>query len=280
MKEQQEYYHFGEQFQSKGLAHAIAQAWSESSCVNIGRIYNPNVRAVVTLCPLYKPGILDESSLLIKEVSIAESRVSNKWLALQKVLGGMNQYLQRVGGALELTAVFANKGILFNGYPGEADYATISKHSTVYEEAVSTFCKKQGIAYIYNSYDNLSVPFPSFVNPTDDPPLLNKDGSVWMREESKMITQLNELGQKIALPFQIIDNKKNRTIVEKIRRIQGISCTGAFWLIAGYLAFDYRLPELTGENGVYIATERYEPLFGITNMTPGLKELPKVKIKA
>ena len=59
-----------------------------------------------------------------------------------------------------------------------------------------------------------------------------------------------------------------------------MSSEGVFWLTTGYLAFDYRIPEIVGENGVYLATERFEPLFGISTFTSGLKEMPRVSLKA
>ena len=91
---------------------------------------------------------------------------------------------------------------------------------------------------------------------------------------------INILNSYLKLPHTIVDNKKNRKIIERILNMEGLGFNGAFWLIAGYLAFDYKISPLVGENGILLAAERFEPLFGIAKMTPSLSELTRINIKA
>lgn len=278
MKEFQELLSVKESFSPSGLQQAISRAWPESAMSNLEQLTSPDLNAVITLCPLYGQGTLDESRVQrVGETSLAASRVANKWHAVQQVVAGVRTYVKGVGGSVNLTAVFANRGILLKGEPTEDDYAAIEDHDIVYKEVLEEFCAAQGMALTYHTYDDLGVTFPRFVNPETQPPV---EGTMAAASNSRTIAQLNALAERFGVPTQVIDNKKNRKIIDKVSHMDGISSNGVFWLVAGYLAFDHMLPELVGENGFYLATERFEPLFGITNMTPGLTTLPKVKLKA
>jgi hypothetical protein len=278
MKEQREYLPTKESFSPSGLQRAIGRAWPESTTSQLEKLSGPHLNAVITLCPLYGRGTLDESRVLrIGETSIDASRVANKWRAIQQVVSGVQDYAKRVEGSVSLTAVFANKGILLKGEPMDDDFEAIDDHDVVYKEVLEAFCEVQGITLSYHTYDDLGVPFPRFVNPEAQPPVeVNRADD----SSSRSLAQLNALAERSGVPTQVTDNKKNRKILDKISHMDGITSNGVFWLVAGYLAFDFMLPDLVGENGFYVATERFEPLFGITNMTPGLTSLPKVKLKA
>lgn len=53
-----------------------------------------------------------------------------------------------------------------------------------------------------------------------------------------------------------------------------------FWMVAGYLAFDYQIPEILGQGGLYISAERFGPIFKIARLTPALNEMARIEVKA
>ena len=59
-----------------------------------------------------------------------------------------------------------------------------------------------------------------------------------------------------------------------------MTANNVFWLIAGYLAFDNKIAEIVGDNGIYITSERLEPLFGIAKFTESLSNLTRIQTKA
>ena len=62
--------------------------------------------------------------------------------------------------------------------------------------------------------------------------------------------------------------------------IDGVGFTGAFWIIAGYLPFDNMIVDLIPDNGVYLAAEKAQSLFGVANLTEDLKLIPRIEIEA
>lgn len=261
------------EFNSKGLETAIRKAWWESSGVNLDQLQHPLVNALITLCPLYQPGSLSSSKILHPPTSIEQSRVANKWPALKTVLGAMSDYLTTADGQLSLVAVFAGRGVLLSQTPTEGDSVALEAHVDIYKQAVSEFCNQNQIDLTFTTQDELGVRFPQFVNPRgripDDCP------------DANLIDLMNKYLQAEGNKTEVVNNRKNRVLLEKLHDLGGkTSRENVFWLVTGYLAFDHLIPNLVGSNGVYLATERFEPLFGISNMTPKLKELPRVHIKA
>jgi hypothetical protein len=82
------------------------------------------------------------------------------------------------------------------------------------------------------------------------------------------------------LPVTVIDNKKSRKVIDRVMTMNGINFSSAFWLIGGYLAFDHKMQNLIGRNGIYLASERFDPLFYISKLTPSLDELTRIQIRA
>lgn len=263
-------------FNSRGLEVAVKKAWYESSAVNFDKLEQPFIKALITFCPLYKLGSLKRSQLMVSQVSIEESRVANKWAALKKVLTAMQSHLTDMGGVLDLHAVFADKAVLLAGVPTEKDYQALNEHSALYKLTLDQFCIEQSLNYTYRRYTDLSVPGPDFVNPNAKIPGANNGLTA-----SELIGHLNAFLESESISSQVTNNNKNRKLVEKLHSLGGKSSSEeVYWLVTGYLAFDYMIPSLAGENGVYLATERFEPLFGISNMTPSLKEMARVHIKS
>ncbi|EKE05002.1 MAG: hypothetical protein ACD_19C00426G0024 [uncultured bacterium] len=62
--------------------------------------------------------------------------------------------------------------------------------------------------------------------------------------------------------------------------MKGINYGSAFWLIAGYLAFDGIIANIINPNGLYIAAERFPGLFGIAKLTESLNKLTRVQLNA
>lgn len=261
---------------TQGLSSVVKKTWPESATVNFDVLEGAVINTLITFCPLYKPGALKESQLTMPPVSIEESRVANKWAAVKKVLAAIQGYLTSVAGELNLHAVFANKAVLLAQEPTDGDYQVLGEHSAVYKSVLNQFCYEQGINCSYNTYTDLAVPGSDFVNPIAKVPGAT-NGLIWRQ----LIGYFNTFLESEGIPSRVVDNKKNRRLVEKLHSLGGKTTSEeVYWLVTGYLAFDHIIPKLVGANGLYIATERFEPLFGISNMTPSLKAMPRIHLKA
>ena len=212
--------------------------------------------------------------------TIEQSRVANKWNALLKVTNMMQDFLAPFGG-IELTAVFANKGVLSGREVTGRDEKALLRHRELYKQTVQRFMVEKGIEGQFFSYDELGVSFPTFVNPLDDMPIPKEPLEIRKGDQAKrMIWCLNEYLIQNGVSTQIVGNRSNRKVIEKLLEMKGMRFNGVFWLVAGYLVFDHMIPKLIGDDGIYLSTERFEPLFCIARFTPSLKELTIVEIKA
>lgn len=254
----------------------VEKAWPDTYVANKREIpFGEKIEACVVLCPLYSPGKLEESTLMLPPANIENSRVANKVNAYMTAIHAMNGYLAGLGGQMHLNVVFANKGVLSAGEYNSSQEKVLSHHKNVYIEAWSMFGRSNKISIEFSDYDDWGVKFPTFVDPKAQIPTDLQDVlGLTNSSESKMIAQLNKYFGK-----NITDNKKNRHTVERILTI-GVDYNVAFWLIAGYLAFDDNITNIIGPRGIYIAAERFEPLFGIAKFTETLKELTRVQLKA
>ena len=130
-----------------------------------------------------------------------------------------------------------------------------------------------------SKYSDHNVDFPEFVDLNDPLPNLVKNNQIvnkYPNLESKMIADLN-----LYMGLNISYSKRNRHLIDRIINMDQVgSYSAAFWLIAGYLAFDPKIADIAGENGIYMVAERLEPLFGIARFTESLKNMTRVQIKA
>ena len=256
----------------------IKNAWPETSVVNPKDInFSSQTEVCVVLCPLYLPGKLEESKLMPYPAIINGSRVANKMNAYLSVINLMNNCISEFGGKMNLNVVFANKGVLFSGKPGKDQLGYLKHHKDIYAQFFNDFGKMSGININFFDYDDFGVQFPIFVDPKASIPVEIADIEWSGPSESKMIFQLNKC---LNLPIAIEDTKKSRHAVKRVLDMEGTTYESAFWIIAGYLAFDYKIADIIGQNGIYIAAERFEPLFGIARLTKSLRELTKVQLKA
>lgn len=261
---------------NRELGLVIENVWPESSTENLDKLNGTKASILFTLCPLYLLGPLSESGLMLPPASITESRVARKWQALTDVVSVLDNYFKSIGGRVNLTAVFASRGVLLASEPDSDHQQAIIHHNDIYQEAIEEFCKSRGIEYNFVNYHELQVNIPDFVDPNSQIPEVDDEGN----SKNPLVNAINRYLENQQIPSHLLDNKNNRRLVSKIASIEGVGLNGAFWLIAGYMAFDYMIPTLAGNNGLYLATERFEPLFGISHFTLGLKAMPRVKIKA
>lgn len=272
---------YQEQFNPRALWGETEAAWPETKVINPKQDFPREIKAVFALCPLYAAGSLSESDLLLGPCSIAESRVGQKWEALKTTIGAMDGYLDRVGGNLEATVIFANKGVLLNHQSGQREVSALSGHEEVYRAAVGEFFAGLNVDHEFYNYDDLGVRFDRFVDPKKEIPISPTEapkGVMESRAGSRMIWLLNHYLNTQAIPGEVVDNKKNRKPVEQL--IKSFGFTPTFWIVAGYLAFDHLLPDLLGDNGIYLSAERFGQLFKIARFTEGLKTKPRVEITA
>jgi len=263
----------------EGLSKAVGLVWPESQIIqgDYSLEINPLSGAVV-FCPLYGQGPLENSRLINSPLKFSDSRVYQKNLAYSRVISGVSQYIASLGGEVVLKAVFADRGVLLGKNPDNEDLDALNYHKRLYGDFIVDLCVKNGIrSHNLQSYEDLSVEFPKFVDPRLQIPQDDEAGLMVEKTSSKIIGMLNK---HLGLPFEILDNKRSRKVIERVMGMNGIDFNAAFWLIGGYLAFDYKIASMIGKNGLYLASERFDPLFYISKLTPSLDGLTRVQIKA
>jgi len=268
-----------EEISFEQLEKAVTASWPESQLI-IGEHkldINPLSLAVI-YCPLYSKGPLEESGLIKYPEKMEDSRVAGKNYAYSKVISAINNCVKSVGGSVVLNSVFATKGVLLGNQPTEADYEALVYHQKIYLDFNKRISQETGIEnHVLFKYDDFPVQFPRFVDPKLKLPREMIDTTPGEKESSKMISLFNK---HLGLPVPIVDNKKSRKVIERVMTMNGIDFSAAFWLIGGYLAFDHFIQTITGQNGLYLVCERFEPLFYTAKLTPGLDELTRIQVKA
>lgn len=240
-----------------------------------------NIKIFFALCPLYEKGPLEDSGLIKPPGTIGDSRVSGKWNEICRVLEAINLFQTKKGQRIELTAVFANRGVLLNHEPSQEDEGLLDFHQALYSEELASLCNESGLSYQLLNYDDFGVNLPKFIKPNSQIPSAGIDpsGEVDLASSGVFIGLLNSYLEEKGIPNRITNpNKKTRKIIKDLSSVWGVEMS--FWLIAGYMAFDHNIPRLIDENGIYLSTERFDPLFRIANLTDGLSGLPRVEIKA
>lgn len=247
----------------------IENSWAGTKVIHPKETITNNVKLLFPLCPLYEPGPLNSSILIPEPATIESSRVSNKWNAIKTIVSQLHNSVTDQGGNLEILAVFANKGVLLGHDPVLKDEYLLQYHSALYANVLERFLTPMGIKFTYYDYDTLNVQFPRFVNPLVDA------GNI---DPSIMIAQLNQFSQNLGIPNVVNNKKDNRHIINELIKSFGASDT--FWLVSGYLAFDYMIPGLIGPEGLYLSTERFAGLFRIAKLTESLKPITKIEVPA
>lgn len=256
-------------FNTKALWQALESSWpSNIKIVNGVTNLEPDITALIVLCPLYAPGDLAKSQLIYPPYGIYDSRVHTKFNAYFDVLGNMAKYLNSVGGSLTLKAVFANKGVLIKN-PIPEDYQALVWHSELLSTATANFCQKMGISHEYYTQSDFGIDFPTFVGMEESVGGIGQGGPI------ELIDILNKL-----VCVSVVNNRDNRHRVKRVMEIDGVGFTGAFWIIAGYLAFDTMISELISPNGIYLSAEKAHSLFGVAHLTESLKTIPRIEIEA
>lgn len=251
---------------------------------NLSSLKSPDLEFFFVLCPMYLPGDLNSSSLASPNSGqgIADSRVVSKWAAYTSIVEAESKYLKSVGGNPSVKAVFANRGVLLGNSPENNDHQLLEDQKELYGEMLGDFCQQQEIVLSYTSYDDYpgSQALDVFFDPKRELPYpipeeyqdeTGVKGVIWN------LYQYLENHDLHRSSF-IKNNKKTRRRIAKMIDVCGQ--TGAFWLMIGYLAFDFNIRKACGPNAVYLQAERFTPLFGIVSFTEGLKDMPRADISA
>lgn len=263
-------------FNSHCLWETVIVASPEALVLHEKDLTTPKVNVCVVYCPLYAYGELSDSKIIFPPSGISDSRVVGKFKAYLPVISSMQKCLKDFGRGINLTAVFANKGVILAEEPQQKHKEAIAYHKQLYNEATFKLSDALDIPVTFYDYDDLGVNFPRFYNPQETQLPENVNIEQILKPESQMISVLN---QYFGFTIPIEDNKTNRKVVKSILQLKDTTFEAAFWLIAGYLAFDFKIPKLVGENGVYLVSERADSLFWISKLTPSLDKLTRVQIK-
>jgi hypothetical protein len=270
-------------FEPSGLITTISSSCSGLQIINKEQIYGLDVyssgrlKLIIPLCPLYQQGTLSQSQLIPNPSCIEESRVGNKWTVITGFLTSLQQYLTATlnGPDLEVVFILANKGVLLGNSPSPDDSIALIQHRELYQKVALQLASELDFHFLFFSYDDYPIRIPRFVIPESEIPVditdLRKETS-----EYKIIESLNRYFVSLGLDVKTINNNDHRRVIHNL--LQSIEFNSTFWVIAGYLAFDWMLPEIMSTNGIYISIERLHSLFKISKLTEVLKGLPRVQI--
>src|SRR3989304_5592379 len=92
----------GEAFCDKGLWDTLHMAIPEVAVLHKKEKENSRLNVCVVFCPLYTHGDLADSKLIFSPVGIDGSRVSGKFKAYLPALLTMHNYLENLGGGVNL----------------------------------------------------------------------------------------------------------------------------------------------------------------------------------
>lgn len=263
-------------FSSHGFWEAVKTASPGALVLHEKEFAQPNLNVCVVYCPLYAHGELSDSKIIYPPSGILDSRVAGKFMAYLPAITSMQNYLKDFGGGISLSAVFANKGVILSEEPKQEHKEALAYHKKLYDTATLKLCDALNMPATCYDYTDLGVNFPEFYNPQKTSLPENVKIDQVLQPEPQMISILNQYF-KFAVPIE--NNKTNRKVIKSILQFKDTTFEAAFWLIAGYLAFDPKIPKLIGNDGVYMVSERADSLFWISKLTPDLDKLTRVQIK-
>lgn len=263
----------------------LNQVWSDGVVIKNFEALDTTqpVNLIFTFCPLYNPGTLNESKLQTEDISIFTSRVANKWAGLCSVITQLQESLKQSGSGLGTIQIyFADKGILqgFSSEQDEIQVRNLDQHIAAYNIAVKQLQQKLGVTINLSSFSALGIKFPQFVNPTA--PLPEELQAVITEDSAPQNCLVDALVEYFKVhpenhTIDIVNNKKSRIVAKDL--IASFGFNSAFWITAGYLAFDGLIPSLAGNNCAYIITERFEALMRVVKFTESVHKMPRIEIK-
>lgn len=235
-------------------------------------LVSDKVKVLMALCPLYAQGTLRDSRLLQNPKSIEESRVGGKWTVYSEIISRMSESLLALGVDLELKIVFADTGILLGHEPTKDDTNAVNSHNYLYMEEVSKLLNPKGIPYTYTSHSELGVTVPRFFNTQEKTPIR---GTI---TQEGMIEKVNSYLKSIGSEGKIKQTNDSRRVVFNFMNMNSLGLDMAFWLMAGYVGFDYKIPQIAGNDGIYMQSERFGQLLQLAKLTEELKSMARINI--
>lgn len=231
------------------------------------------LRLLVPLCPLYAQSDLSESELVSGDyVSIEDSRVASKWTAIQSLVENLSVKLGEMGIDLEVNFVFANRGVLIGHDVDFNDSLALQQHQQEYFARSCALAENLGFDFTFTNYDYYGVQVKRFVKVAKD------ETAEIPTDPDEMLVMINSFLEETGIPSLVVINKKSRRIVGNLIKVLGPE--NAFQVIVGYLSFDWMIPEIIGDNGVYVSIERLGYLFRIAALTKDLEDKPRIEITA
>ncbi|HSX05937.1 MAG TPA: hypothetical protein VLF69_05685 [Candidatus Saccharimonadales bacterium] len=272
-----------------GICEVVGAAYPGATVENSEKVGFDPLHLLVTFGPVYQKATWEDPGLsklvTVESAADLDAALGNKWGALQQVLGATVLHAADQAAPVQVTAVFADKGVLLSGYnggnAGHDKHATqLAQHEDAYRQVFADFCASHGVASQFVTYGDLAVPLPSFVNPDIAIPgkYIDEDHSLGC-QTADVIEALNTACQGLGIATEL--NESNKPTKKIIRQL--VSAFGhekAYWLALSYLAFDCKIPELVGEHGLPVYTERFAALRAIGKLTPSVAAMGRVGIPA
>lgn len=238
------------------------------------RTINGNIKVEVEYCPLYQPGKLSESSLIINPQgldSIINSRVGKKWIATEASLRLLKDHLRKNGRTLEVKATFADWAVLA-GKNNDVNIEALAQQFDIYYKEIDRLCNRLGIPYRFQKMsDTLGA-------------VLQAQGinQFVVAENSDIITDISHDGQNIlrSLGFESLEISPESIEADKTIKDLIKGCEGKASLIKGLIgAYWVALPKLVEDCNMHLVMERSQNLLNLSTLGSNKKTTLNVLVK-
>lgn len=230
----------------------------------------------IELCPLYLPGALDQSQLDPNPQgveSILASRVGKKWIATTHTIDSLAQSLRKQGTQLSIQATFGDKGVLV-ATENEANESLVSRHSSIYHEALQEFCDDRGVKL---NFRNLS----EFPEPEDPAHRVGRFVVAEGAEQLDYVPPTEELMQRLGLPSHLLQTHADRKQASVLGHAFG-NCAGNMNVWRGLLnTYMHYVPHSASQGNMHLGMERADWLLAIQKFPKGspLERKPALNIE-
>lgn len=171
-----------------------------------------------TFCPLYENGPLSQSKLLTPPGQINDSRVTAKWVTLNKAFDVVVDTAGKFNREVRGIFTFADSGVISRD-PQNEDLSLLSYHEQLYQQA---FARNLRFPYAIQRYSDLMPEFPRLIASSDShpegditPEYLQNQGVEFGEE----VTRENEfMGRYSKLVDKLRRNYDNSLLIGLIRQ--------------------------------------------------------------
>ena len=238
------------------------------------------VKILIILCPLFKRGRLNDSTLLSgSDISVWESRIRSKWVETTNFIKLLSQQCTSKDIPLHTDFLFADNGTPINDLTNIKE-DILREHELKWHEEIEPILRGKEVTFKILRFSDIAVEVPRFVNISksefiNQNPIINED-NIKVEFINRVKQQLEKWFKNSSDCPRIKVNRKNK---KRVSRLLGVfDLDSAFVMCTTYLGKRFRLPRKF-ENSVFIWFERMDVLLTIDDMLDEFINVKKVMVK-